>query len=158
MEALHKPAAVIMERRSIVNRWASERWLPVAVIERAADEATAPILIERTDASEQWLHPGFRVELFRDEAEGYYLNLSTDQPYAFVEWEMRGGMAVPRWVTLSYHEAARRMDGGAQVDGVPVPADWLPWVAAFTQQHLQIPEKRKQRINAASFKGARRDD
>lgn len=149
-----------MERRSIVNRWASERWLPVAVVER--DEGAAgdaePILIDQGQDFQRWLHVGFRAELFRDEAEGYYLNLSTDQPYVFVEWEMRSEMAVPRWITLSYHEAARRMDGGAQVDGVPVPFEWLPWVAEFTQQHLQIPEKRRQRIKAASFNGARRDD
>ena len=29
-----------------------------------------------TTAVARWLHPGFTVELFRDEAEGYYLNLT----------------------------------------------------------------------------------
>lgn len=148
--------AVVMERRFLRNRWASESWQPVAVLERPGD-AAAPSLLARTDDMEQWLHGGFVVEIYRDEAEGYYLNLSTDHPCAFVEWDMVDSMAVPRWVTLSYHEAARRMDGGAQVEGVPMPADWLPWLAAFTQQHLTVPE-RKKRAPIASFRGAQRDD
>lgn len=145
-----------MERCRIENRWASEVWSPVAVVERAGEESASPLLVERTATREQWLHLGFTVELFRDEAEGYYLNLTTDRPFAFVEWELVDGRAMPRWVTLSYHEAARRMDGGAQVDGVPMPDAWLAWLAAFTQEHLQIPEK-KGRIRPASFRGARRD-
>lgn len=150
-------AAVVMERRSLNSRWASESWQPIAVLERPGEAGAAPTLLARTESVEQWLHPGFTVEIFRDEAEGYYLNLSTDQPFAFVEWELVDSFAVPRWVTLSYHEAARRLDGGAQVDGVPMPVPWLAWLAAFTQQHLQVPE-RKKRIPAASFRGAKRDE
>lgn len=153
---LRRPVAVVMERCSIENRWASEVWSPIAVIERSGDMGASPLLVERTATREHWLHLGFAVELFRDEAEGYYLNLTTDRPFAFVEWELVDGRAMPRWVTLSYHEAARRMDGGAQVDGVPMPEAWLPWLAAFTQQHLQTPQK-KERIRPASFGGARRD-
>jgi hypothetical protein len=49
------------------------------------------------------------------------------------------------------------LDGGAQVEAVPMPVEWLSWVAAFTQQHLKIPEK-KRRPAPASFLGAKRDD
>lgn len=154
---LRRPAAVVISRRVIDNHWASEIWLPVAVIEREGARGQAPILLERNAAGEQWLHLGFEVELNRTEAEGYYLNLSTDQPVAFVEWELTDKGAEPRWVTLSYHEAARRLDGGAEVEAVPMPTEWLPWVAAFTQQHLQIPEK-KRRPAPASFLGAKRDN
>jgi hypothetical protein len=146
-----------MERRTIANRWASEMWLPVAVLEHEAPAGTEAVLVMRDEAREQWLHSGFSVTLFRDEAEGYYLNLTTDTPFAFVEWELTEGGAIPRWVTLSYNEAARRMDGAAQVDGVPMPADWLPWVADFTQTHFQ-PPKKKERIRPPSFKGAHRDE
>ena len=36
-----------------------------------------------------------------------------------------------------------------------MPSEWLPWLAAFTQQHLQIPEKksvarRRHRFSAQS--------
>jgi len=155
-KALRRAAAVVTAKRIIDNPWASAIWVPIAVIEREG-VSDAPILIERNAAGEQWLHLGFEVELNRTEAEGYYLNLTTDQPVAFVEWELTEWGAEPRWVTLSYHEAARRLDGGAQVEAVPMPSEWLPWVAAFTQQHLQVPEK-KRRAAPASFLGAKRDN
>jgi hypothetical protein len=154
--SLRRHAAVVMERRLLQSRWATEVWSPVDVVEQVGDESVAPELLEQSETRQRWLHPGFLVELFRDEAEGYYLNLTTERPFAFVEWEMVDGSARPRWVTLSYHEAARRMDGGAQVDGVPMPDAWLPWLAAFTQEHLQLPKK-KERIRPASFRGAKRD-
>jgi len=153
---LRRPAAVVTARRVVDNPWASEIWAPIAVIERSGARIQPPILLERNAAGEQWLHLGFEVELNRTEAEGYYLNLTTDQPVAFVEWELVDAGAEPKWVTLSYHEAARRLDGGAQVEAVPMPGEWLPWVAAFTQQHLQVPEK-KRRPAPASFLGAKRD-
>jgi hypothetical protein len=154
--ALRRPAAVVTAKRIVDNPWTSAIWLPIAVIEREGARE-APILLERNAVGEEWLHLGFEVELNRTEAEGYYLNLTTDQPVAFVEWELTEWGAEPRWVTLSYHEAARRMDGGAQVEAVPIPSEWLPWVAAFTQQHLQVPEK-KRRPSPASFQGAKRDN
>jgi len=156
-DPLRRPAAVVTARRIVDNPWTSEIWVPVAVIERAGPRDQGPILLERNAAGEQWLHLGFEVELNRTEAEGYYLNLTTDQPVAFVEWELTESGADPRWVTVSYHEAARRLDGGAQVEAVPMPSEWLPWVAAFTQQHLQVPEK-KRRPAPASFLGAKRDN
>lgn len=156
-DPLRRPAAVVTARRIVDNPWTSEIWVPVAVIEREGPRNQGPILLERNAAGEQWLHLGFVVELNRTEAEGYYLNLTTDQPVAFVEWELTEKGAEPRWVTVSYHEAARRLDGGAQVEAVPMPSEWLPWVAAFTQQHLQVPEK-KRRPAPASFLGAKRDN
>jgi hypothetical protein len=157
-DPLRRPAAVVTAKRIVDNPWTSEIWVPVAVVERDGGGLPgAPILLERNAAGEQWLHLGFEVELNRTEAEGYYLNLTTDQPVAFVEWELTDKGAEPRFITLSYHEAARRMDGGAQVDAVPMPSEWLPWLASFTQQHLQIPEK-KRRAKPASFQGAKRDD
>ncbi|HQR22047.1 MAG TPA: DUF3305 domain-containing protein [Burkholderiaceae bacterium] len=154
---LRRPAAVVTARRVVDNPWTSEIWVPIAVIEREGARAAGPLLLERTAAGEQWLHLGFEVELNRTEAHGYYLNLTTDQPAAFVEWELTESGCVPRWVTLSYDEAARRLDGGAEVEAVPMPGDWLPWLAAFTQQHLEIPEKKKRRHAPASFLGAKRD-
>jgi hypothetical protein len=158
VNALTRPAAVVVAKRIVENPWTSEIWLPIAVIERRGTRDQPPILLERNDAGEQWLHLGFEVELNRTEAEGYYLNLTTEQPVAFVEWELTEGGAEPRWVTLSYHEAARRLDGGAQVEAVPMPVEWLPWVAAFTQQHLKVPEKKRRSVARPSFLGANRDD
>lgn len=151
-------AAVLMEHRAIDNPWVSGVWRPVAVLEDETGEAQAPRLVESDNGRELWLHTGLAVEIFRDEADGYYLNLTTEQPFAFVEWEAtEEGGAVPRWITLSYDEAARRLDGGAQVEGVPMPAHWLNWLAAFTDEHF-VPFKKKDRVRPQSFKGAKRDN
>ncbi len=146
-----------MEHRTIDNPWVSGVWRPIAVLEDDSEVATPPRLVEANDGREVWMHTGFVVEIFRDEADGYYLNLTTDTPFAFVEWELTEAGPEPRWITLSYAEAARRLDGGAQVEGVPMPVDWLPWLAAFTEEHF-VPMKKKERVRPKSFKGAKRDD
>jgi len=104
----------------------------------------------------QWLYPGFRLELFHDEAEGYYLNLNSPQPFVFVNWLEEDASAVPQSLTVSYNEAARQMDGGATVDGVPMPSEWVPWLKQYVLKHYK-PEPKKKRIRPPSFKGARRD-
>jgi len=103
----------------------------------------------------RWLHPGFAIELHRDQAEGYYLNLTTPTPYVFVMWRLEDGLAVPKVVTVSYHEAGQMMDGGEQVDGVPMPPVLLAWVDEFVRAYYRPEPKKK--IRPPSFKGARRD-
>jgi hypothetical protein len=155
MERPSVRVAVIMERRALENRWRSEVWAPAGVIPDTESGDRAPRLIAEDAAHAQWLHPGFEIRLYRDEAEGYYLNMSTPTPYVFVTWRMDDGRAVPDVVTVSYHEAARMMDGGAQVDGVPMPAEIDGWVSAFAKEHYK-PEPKK-RSRPPSFRGARRD-
>jgi hypothetical protein len=135
----------------VSGRWESRRWEAVGVV---PDPGGAPRKILEEPARVQWLHPGFAITLYRDEAEGYYLNLSTDTPYVFVMWREDEGDAVPKIVTVSYNEAGRMLDGGERVDGVPMPADMASWVAAFADAHYR-PEPKK-RIRPPSFKGARR--
>jgi hypothetical protein len=101
------------------------------------------------------LHPGFSIELFRDEAEGYYLNISAEQAFAFVVWRSEDGIPAPASVTLSYNEAARMMDAQEQVDGVPLPPELHDWLAGYVVQHYK-PEPKK-RSRAPSFQGAKRD-
>jgi hypothetical protein len=152
-----RACAVIMGRTVLENRWATERWAPCAVIEDDPAGPRAPYCLETGPAGDRWLHPGFTVALYTDEAEGYWLNLTAPTPFVFVNWELVDGTGIPRSVTVSYHEAARQMDGGAEVEGVPLPADWLPWIAAFTDRHYR-PEVKKPRARPPSFKGARRDE
>jgi hypothetical protein len=149
--------AVVMERRQLANRWRSEVWQPIGVIPDSDPAGTPSRLLFRDDTREQWLHPGFRLELFHDEAQGYYLNLHSPQPYVFVNWLEEDGAGVPKSVTVSYDEAARQMDGGAQVDGVVMPAQWIGWLAGYVERHYR-PEPKKKRARPPSFKGAKRDD
>ena len=143
--------AVVMQRRPIANRWQSEVWEPVGVLE---DETQgAPRQLVDHPESAQWLHPGFEVQLQRSEAEGYFHNVSTGQPRVFVLWRMEEGRAVPQFVTVSYDEASRWMDGGESVDSVAMPADLHAWVAAFVEENYR-PEPKK-RIKPQSFKSPR---
>ncbi|MFN0303683.1 MAG: DUF3305 domain-containing protein [Burkholderiales bacterium] len=148
--------AVIMERTTIHNRWQPYRWAPIGILPDDQSNA-APGRIGVDAAAEQWRHPGFAIALYRDEAEGYYLNVSSPVPCAFVKWEMVDEQAVPHSVTLSYNEAARIMDGGGQVDSVPLPAEVLGWLARFVDAHYH-PEVKKKRMRPPSFKGAHRQE
>jgi hypothetical protein len=149
--------AVVMERTPLVNnRWESEKWEPIGVVPDTSEAGAPPrVLIE--DASRaQWLYPGFKLQLFHDEAEGYYLNLSSNRPFVFVNWLEEEGAGVPKAVTVSYNEAARLLDAGTRVDGVPMPVHWIPWLAEYVERNYR-PEPKK-RARPPSFKGARRDD
>jgi hypothetical protein len=147
------PVAVIMERRPVASRWQSEKWEPAEIVPE--DGGGAPRLLMEDTERARWLHPGFAIELHRDQAEGYYLNLTTSTPYVFVMWRMEDGLAVPKVVTVSYQEAGQMMDGGEQVDGVPMPPVLLAWVDEFVRAHYRPEPKKK--IRPPSFKGARRD-
>jgi hypothetical protein len=108
------------------------------------------------DAS-HWLYPGFRVELFRDDAEGYFLNLTSPQPCFWVVWrpsdeQMLAGepMAIPQTVTLSYHDAGRWLDAQERVEQVAAPEPVVAWLRAFVDVHYQAEPKRRKRPD--SFK------
>jgi hypothetical protein len=149
--------AVVMERTQLNNRWQTEQWEPVGVVPDADGAAAPPRALLQEESRAQWLHGGFKLELFHDEAEGYYLNLNSPQPYVFVNWLDEDGRGVPKSVTVSYNEAARQMDGGARVDGVPMAAEWIPWLADYVARHYK-PEQKKKRVRPPSFKGATRDE
>ncbi|HUK03791.1 MAG TPA: DUF3305 domain-containing protein [Burkholderiales bacterium] len=137
-----------MQRRALNNRWQSEAWEPWSVLESEEPRGAPRLLVEEAGVA-QWLHPGFALELHRDEAEGYYLNVSTDNPKIFVLWILDEGRGLPLEVTASYHEASRWMDAGHTMDTVPMPPQILPWVGEFVQNNYR-PEPRK-RIKPRSF-------
>jgi hypothetical protein len=149
--------AVIMQRRPLANRWQPWQWRPLEVL--VAPEGLAlgePRLLLDSEDDSRWLHGPFEVELFRNEAEGYYLNVDSPTPSWFVMWrrqdEQDGGpQAIPQRVMLSYNEAARLMDGGEQVDILPAPPQVLQWLSAFVAEHYRPEPKRKRR--RPSFEG-----
>src|SRR5260221_11049756 len=150
--------AVVMERTPLEDkRWQSEKWEPIGVVPDSSEPGAAPCALVQSEARAQWLHPGFKLELFHDESEGYYLNLYSPQPYVFVNWLEEDGKGVPQSVTVSYNEAARQMDGGARVDGVPMPPEWISWLAEYVAKHYK-PEPKKKRSRPPSFNSAKRDD
>jgi len=138
------PIAVVMQRRALQNRWQSEVWEPLGVVLNHAGAGEPSLLVEEGGVA-QWLHPGFELKLFRDEAEGYYLNVSSDEPRVFVMWRMEDAFAVPKFVTVSYNEAGRLMDGGEQVETVAMPAELMAWVGGYVEENYRPEPKKRNR-------------
>ncbi len=141
--------AVIMERRALDNRWISEQWEACGVVHDTAPAGTASQVIVQQDKLTQYLFPGHVIRLQRDEAEGYYLNITSPQPKVFILWRMHDEVARPAFITVSYNEGTRWADSGESVDGVPLPAELLPWMAEFVEQHYR-PEPRKKKRYASN--------
>lgn len=145
-----------MRRERIANRWQPWRWSLADVVPQEAGFGREPRLLLRNGDEERWLHPGFLVELFRDDAEGYFLNATTPAPCWFVLWRMEEvagvaaePMARPVAVTVSYHDAGRWLDAMETVEQVPAPPDVVEWMREFAQAHY-VPEPRR-RARPQSF-------
>ena len=142
--------SVILEREAVESRWETHHWRLLGVVPDVGGE---PRVIFDNGASLQRLHPGFEVTLFEDEAEGYYLNVSTDEPSVFisVRTDDAGGDPYPFQATLSYNEAARWMDGGEKVERVVVWPELAAWMGQWVEDNYR-PEP-KQRRKPRSFEG-----
>ncbi len=182
MKKAHMPAAtvqrpaievdVVMRREPVVgpmSRWQPYRWVLADVMvctspddtpTETTEDAHEPFAVEpvaagnAADGAEttHWLFPRFRVMLYRDDAEGYFLNLNSPNPCFWVFWRADEArlldgepMAVPQIVTLSYHDAGRWLDAQERVDQVPAPADVVDWLRSFVDTTYQPEPKRRKR-------------
>ncbi len=144
--------SVIMEKIAIESRWATHKWQPAGILPDDLSHNDVVILSERPGLT-QVLFPGLEIRVYPDEAEGYYLNVSSPEPKVFVMWripEDNPDAAVPHSVTLSYNEAARWMDAQEKVDGVAMPEEIEAALSAWVTANYRPPEK-KQRIRPRSF-------
>jgi hypothetical protein len=142
------PVSVVMQRQAVQNRWIDCVWEPWGVL--PTEERGEPRLLLDDNGTAQWLHPGFTLQLHRDEAEGYYLNVSGPAPSVFILWRMDEERGLPLDVTVSSDEAGRWLDGGHSVDRVAMPGEIFAWVGDYVE-HNYRPEPKK-RIKPRSFK------
>jgi hypothetical protein len=151
MNELSFQVAIVMERVPTANRWQSHRW---QVVEMREDDGTldAPVVLVDDATRFQKLYPGFVLTVFRDEAEGYFLNVSSPEPSVFAVWRFNEdeSEAFPHAATLSYNEAARWMDSQEKVERLPMPREIFAALAAWVDANYKPPEK-KQRIRPKSF-------
>ncbi|RJG07452.1 DUF3305 domain-containing protein [Noviherbaspirillum cavernae] len=153
-EALN--VAVVMQRTLLHNRWQPHQWKPVDILMGdALLPGDAARCLRDDPADTRWLFPGFAIKLYRDEAEGYFLNIDSPVPCWFVMCRMENidgvEVAVPKRVTLSYNEAARLMDGGEQVETLPAAEVIVQRMAEFIAEHYRPEPKGKRR--KPSFEG-----
>jgi hypothetical protein len=139
--------AVVIERERAPNRYEDWRFRVVEVVPNEEAFGSAPRVLRDDGRLQRTLHPGFVVELFRDQAQGYHLNLVTGAPVWFVVWRIDDddpSRAWPETVSVSYEEAGRWLDAQERVDNLPLPADVAAWLQAYTDATYQ-PEPRKRR-------------
>lgn len=142
-----------MRREAIAGpmaRWQSHRWVLHDVVPDQGQWGTAPVCLRDDDELSLWAHPGFRVELFPDDAEGYYLNASSPAPCWFVLWrrpeaDPDAELALPVAVSLSYHDAGRWLDAQETVEQVPAQSEVVAELAAYAQSHWTPEPKKRQR-------------
>ena len=151
--AANYPVAVIMERVALTSRWQSEQWQAGSVVPDTQTAGSSERTIVQQEKLTQVLFPGHRLSLFPDEAEGYYLNITSPEPKVFVLWRMNEDVARPERLTVSYHEGARWMDSDERVDGVALPAELLPWIGEFVAQHYKPEPPKKKRYASSRDKG-----
>ncbi|MBU3669469.1 MAG: DUF3305 domain-containing protein [Polynucleobacter sp.] len=170
--------AVLMRKHNLDNPWVSYRWAPQEVLPdfgqygAQSSQSITGQFLGKDPEGESWLFTGFELNLFLDEAEGYYLNVSATKPCWFVMWrleedieryidsqslemaKLESTIAVPHRICVSYNEAARLLDGGESVDTVPMNNEHASWLQDYVNEHYR-PEPKK-RHKPASFKGAER--
>ena len=147
--------AVLMRRERIVgdmSRWQTWRWVLEDVVLQEAASSISSHLLSKSDDTERWLHVGYKAELYSDDAEGYYLNVTTAAPCWFVLWRMEEEAAItqepiakPVMVSLSYHDAGRWLDAQETVEQVPLPANVVAWLQSFVNKHHVLETKRRKR-------------
>jgi hypothetical protein len=146
--------AVLMRREAVqgpMARWQAWRWVLADVVPNEAGFGAAPRKLRQTETESLWLHPGWSVTLFTDDAEGYWLNATSPTPCYFVMWRVididdgSEPLAVPQAVSLSYHDAGRWLDAQETVETVAASPDVVEWVRTFAEQHFVPEEKKRQR-------------
>jgi hypothetical protein len=130
-------------RVALASRWADHVWRLVAVAPAG----------EILPGAERVCEP-LELRLFADEADNYLLNLTAAEPMLFVVWRLEDDTPTVVMVTVSYGEAARMLDAGENVEGVPLPDDLRGWVEDFARAHYQPPEKK---VKTKRYASSRRD-
>lgn len=150
----HIRVAVLMRREPVpgaMARWQPWRWVLADVLPHEGSFGSVPRCLRQTEHEALWLYPDHLVELFPDDAEGYWLNATSPVPGYFVMWRLvdaedgSGPVAVPQAVSLSYHDAGRWLDAQETVENVPAPPEVIAWAHEFAVLHFVPEEKKRQR-------------
>jgi hypothetical protein len=140
--------AVVMEREAAPNRYEDWRFRIAEVVPHEPPFGRDPRVLRDDGKVRLTLHPGFTLELYRDQAEGYHLNLSSGAPVWFVVWRVDDAdpsKAWPETVSVSYNEAGRWLDAQEKVDNVPLGPEVAAWLQAYTDAHYRPEPKQRRR-------------
>lgn len=140
-----------MARRQVTHgQWTLPSWSGVAALagERMGDPSARGVLVRSDDEVEQYLYSGFRVELYRDNAEGYWFNLAGKEPALYILChEPPDGGIEPFSVTADPNEASAAVEGDDKVFAVPMPPEVFRQIEEFVVKYYvpREPGKRKRK-------------
>lgn len=142
--------AAILAREALESRWLAFHWTLLGVVQDVGGEART--LID-DGVRLQRLFPGLEISLYPEEAEGYFLNVSTEAPSVFVSLRTDEATGEPyaAQATLSYNEAARWMDGGERVERTAAWPELITWMGEWVEENYRPEPKKRQRPR--SFEG-----
>lgn len=143
------PVAVVMARSMVTGKnWSVPSWRVVGVVAGAnlpGREAQA-LPVHSDEKEEHFLWGGLRLELYRDAAESYWVNLTGKQPSLFVLCtEDENGRLEPRLVTADQNEACSGVEGDDRVFAAAIPPEVYQQIEAFVVEHHVPREKRKRK-------------
>ena len=130
------PIAVIMQRRALTHPWPADMWAAVGVVPDRGDLPPVQPL-NRSETRENYLVSGLRLELHRDENDGYFEIWAAPEPKVFIMWRMQDERAMPVLASVSYSEGTRMFDSGESADGVAMPGEIHAWLGQYLQLHYQ---------------------
>ena len=145
--------SVVLQRQTkIVNRWESVQWDVAAVISDpdGPKNLQGPVPIKESSKLSQYLWKGLRMKLYKDACEGYWYNLMSENPYAFIVCEQdvdENEPPIPMLITASQDEAGAHLETDALVLSAPLPPDIRDGTERFVVNNYvpQVKKKRKRR-------------
>jgi len=150
------PVAVIMGRRMVAGRgWRVPSWRVVGVVSGAdlPGRTARGEQVHGDGDEEHFLWGGLKLELYRDAAESYWVNLTGRQPSLFVLCtEDEDAVVIPRQVTADQNEACSGVEGDDRVFAAAIPPEVYQHIEAFVVAHHvpQVKHKRKRKDWSAS--------
>lgn len=141
---------IVVERRRLASAWASETWLPVAVLPHGGDGEARRLRAD--EEGEQYLLAPAELVLHRSDAASYRYNLAGERPTLFIALRRADELRPVPWrvllVTAAPDEAQKLMECGEDVvEAVAMPEMVRAWIADFTDRCPadQPFEKRKRK-------------
>ncbi len=145
---LSLPVAVIMGRRTVSGRgWTVPSWRVVGVVSGAdlPGREAQGMAVHSGDDEQHLLWGGLRLELYRDAAESYWVNLTGTQPSLFVMCTETDSGLVPKQVTADQNEACSGVEGDDRVFAASIPPEVYRHIEAFVIEHHVPKEKHKRK-------------
>ena len=125
--------------------WSVLSWRAVSVLagDHLVGKGAGQTPIYEDDRHAQFLWSGFSLELYRDLAEEYWYNLTSDNPSLFVIChESPDGELTPFRVIADQNSASGCLESDDQVFAVPIPPEIYQYLERFIVAHY-VPQERK---------------